>query len=200
MSNPVERSRQGIEESKEPHRYTIPGGKEYKNRVAPSQQDFLKLCENLEDEEVELAARLAATAALRPQEIRNLQEEDILIEQQTIQLQIRTGDRNQHRTVPVKKYERLEELLLKNGDESGKLISTDANPTREIRKTKEELELPKEVQLHLQGLQYTAIIDFFRRELPYCDILTIIGRKSDEKLLQLQEQVTEEIMGKVKQE
>lgn len=199
MSNPVERSLQGIEESEEPHRYTIPGGKEYEIRAAPSQQDFLELCEKLEDEEVELAARLAARAALRPQEIRELQEEDVVIEQQTIQLQIRSGDRIHYRTVPVQKYERLEKLLLKNGDESGKLISADINPTKEIRKTKGELEIPGDVQLHLQGLRYTAIIDFFRRGLPYCHILSILGRNSTGKLLHLQEQVTEEISDRFEQ-
>lgn len=198
MSKSIRRSHQGIGESKEPRRYTIPGG-EAPSKFAPSQEDFLELCEELEDEEVELAARLAARAALRPQEIRELQEEDVSIEQQTIQLQIETGYKGHHRTVRIQRYERLEELLKENGNESGKLIGADTNPTREIRKTRGELEIPGDVQLHLQGLRYTAIIDFFRRELPYCHILSILGRNSSRKLLHLQEQVVEEISVKVVQ-
>lgn len=187
------------ETSENCQRYTIPGG-EPKAKFAPSQEDFLELCEKLEDKEAELAARLATRAALRPQEIRELQKEDVVVKQHTIQLQIETGHKGHHRTVPVKRYERLEELLSENRNESEKLISGDTNPTREIRKAKEELEIPGSVQLHLQGLRYTAIIDFFRREFPYCHILSLLGRNSTGKLLHLQEQVAEDIQGKVNRE
>jgi len=165
--------------------YSIPGGKPKNTRVAPSQQYLEQVSDHLKERD-ELAVRLVARTGIPPRELKSLEWSDIEIQEESIKLSLDS------RTIVIKKWERLTELLQRRQKENSEVVGSDSKVEYRLRKIQEELDVHPNVEINLQGFRWTAIINFFDRGFYLFQVLDILGRSSAGHLKHLQRKVVEE--------